>query len=164
MLIIGDRKFVRTNFNNEDEIERVVIANSEYIFGPSSIYFPKTLIKTLDGVGTIPDGYVIDLASRRWYIVEAELSHHSVWSHIAPQVAKQIIAAGNPDSRQRLVDLAADKTKNDPILLERFDAGKLSHIRRQCPRQWSHLRFRRGQLPRSHKRTRRRPRWQSRDA
>jgi hypothetical protein len=89
MLIIDDRKFVQAKFDNEDELERVVIANAEYIFGPSSIYFPKSLIRTVDGTGTIPDGYVIDLDGRRWYIVEAEVSQHSVWNHIAPQVAKQ---------------------------------------------------------------------------
>ena len=50
MLIIDDRKFVLTKFDTEDELERVVVANAEYIFGPSSIYLPK-----------------ISNSHRRWY-------------------------------------------------------------------------------------------------
>ena len=57
MLIIDDRQFVLTKFDSEAELERVVIENAEYIFGPSSIYFPKLLIRTTDGASTIPDSY-----------------------------------------------------------------------------------------------------------
>jgi len=120
MLLIDNRKFVVTAFDNEDEIERVAIENTEYIFGPSSIYFPKRLIRTVDGAGTIPDGYVIDLDGRRWYIVEAELSHHSVWNHIAPQVAKQIIAANNPATKQRLIEFVIDQVRDDVTLQDKF--------------------------------------------
>ncbi len=120
MLIVEGRKFVLKPFDSEEELERVVVENAEYLFGPASIYFPKSLIATRDGTGTIPDGYVLDLARRVWYIVEAEISKHSVWSHIAPQVAKQIIAASNPVSKQSLVDIAADRVRNDPDLQERF--------------------------------------------
>jgi len=120
MLIVEGRKFVYQPFDNEEELERVVVENAEYLFGPGCIYFPKSLISTRDGAGTIPDGYVLDLTRRVWYIVEAEISRHSVWSHIAPQVAKQIIAASNPVSKQKLVDIAAERVRNDPGLQERF--------------------------------------------
>lgn len=120
MLIVEGRKFVHKPFDSEQELERVVVENAEYLFGPASIYFPKSLIATRDGAGTIPDGYVLDLERRVWYIVEAEISRHSVWSHIAPQVAKQIIAASNPVSKQTLVDIAADRVRNDIDLQERF--------------------------------------------
>jgi hypothetical protein len=73
MLVFGDRKFIQEPFSSEEEIEKVVTDNSEYIFGPASIYFPKALIKTIQGVGTIPDGFVIDLAARQWYICQSEL-------------------------------------------------------------------------------------------
>jgi len=120
MLIVEGRKFVHKPFDSEQELERVVVENAEYLFGPASIYFPKSLIATRDGAGTIPDGYVLDLERRVWYIVEAEISRHSVWSHIAPQVAKQIIAASNSVSKQTLVDIAADRVRNDIDLQERF--------------------------------------------
>jgi len=120
MLIVEGRKFVLKPFDSEEELERVVVENAEYLFGPASIYFPKSLISTRDGTGTIPDGYVLDLARRVWYIVEAEISRHSVWSHIAPQVAKQIIAASNPVSKQSIVDIAADRVRSDTDLQDRF--------------------------------------------
>jgi hypothetical protein len=120
VLILDDRKFIEAAFDSEEELERVVIDNSEYLFGPSSLYFPKTLIRTKDGFGTIPDGFVIDLAARRWFVVEAELGKHSVWSHIAPQVAKQIIAAMNAASRQLLIDLIVERVRDDPTAMEKF--------------------------------------------
>jgi hypothetical protein len=119
-LIFGDRKFIEAAFDSEEELEQVVITNSEYLFGPSSLYFPKALIRIKDGFGTIPDGFVIDLAARRWFVVEAELAKHSVWSHIAPQVAKQIIAAMNPASRQLLIDLIVEKVREDQSAMEKF--------------------------------------------
>ena len=128
MLIVEGRKFVHKPFDSEEELERVVFDNAEYLFGSASIYFPKTLISTRDGAGTIPDGYVIDLARRVWYIVEAEISRHSVWSHIAPQVAKQIIAACNPVTKQSLVDIAADRVRLDGELQERFTEEGIHQI------------------------------------
>jgi hypothetical protein len=120
VLIFGERKFIEAAFESEAELERVVIANSEYLFGPASLYFPKALIRTKDGFGTIPDGFVIDLATRRWFVVEAELGKHSVWSHIAPQVAKQLIAAMNPASRQLLIDLIVETVRDDTSAMEKF--------------------------------------------
>jgi hypothetical protein len=120
MLIFGNRQFIHQSFDSEEELEKVVVENAEYLFGPASIYLPKSLITTRDGIATVPDGYVLDLERRLWYIVEAEISRHSVWSHIAPQVAKQMIAATNPLSKQKLIDFAADQVRNDPELQERF--------------------------------------------
>ena len=50
MIILEDRKLIETKFRNEQEIEDLVIANSEHFFGPSSIFIPKAKIKTKDGV------------------------------------------------------------------------------------------------------------------
>ncbi len=102
MLLSGDKKFIQTPFQNEEELECVVAENYEYIFGPYSFYLPKKLIKTADGSGTIPDGFAVDLENRKWFIVEAELLKHSVWRHIAPQVSKQIIASQQTESRKLL--------------------------------------------------------------
>ena len=128
MLLVDNRKFVATAFDNEDEIERVAIQNADFIFGPSSIYIPKKLIRTFDGTGTIPDGYAIDLDGRRWYVVEAELAHHSVWNHIAPQVAKQIIAANNPATKQMLINFVIDQVRDDDALQEKFTEQNIEQI------------------------------------
>ena len=42
MLIFQERKFIKAPFNNEAELEKVIIENYEFLFGPSSIYLPKS--------------------------------------------------------------------------------------------------------------------------
>jgi hypothetical protein len=128
MLIFKDRKYIKTPFTNENELEQVVIDNYEYIFGPTSIYLPKALIKTGDGSGTIPDGFAIDLSSKQWYVVEAELLHHNVWGHIAPQVSKQAIASLQPLSKRIIEDLAVVQYQNDETTKEKFDDQCIKEI------------------------------------
>ena len=128
MIILGEKKFIEAEFENEQEIEDVVIENAEYFFGSSSIFLSKKLLKTLDGFGTIPDGFSIDLASRSWYVVEVELVHHSVWSHIAPQIAKQMIAVATPESRQILEEIVIQMFNESEDVKEKFKEGKIKEI------------------------------------
>lgn len=128
MIILQDKKLIETNFTNEQEIEDLTIANSEHFFGPSSVFIPKAKIKTTDGAGTIPDGFAIDLASRTWFIVEAELGHHSVWTHIAPQVTKQLLAAGRAETRQLLTEILVQMVTNDPQVEEKFAEEGIKQI------------------------------------
>jgi hypothetical protein len=128
MIILDDKKLIETKFINEQEVEDLVIANSEHFFGPSSILVPKKKIKTKDGFGTIPDGFAIDLAARVWYIVEAELSHHNVWTHIAPQVTKQLLAAGRAETRQLLAEILVQMVTEDSNTKEKFDDEGIKEI------------------------------------
>jgi len=128
MIILNGRKYISAAFENEEEIERVVLENAEYIFGPDSIMLPKSLIRSADGAGTIPDGYAIDFSTRRWFIVEAELSSHTVWGHIAPQVSKQIVAAQQPSSRKLLIEIAINKIRDDLSLKERIEELGIQEI------------------------------------
>lgn len=120
MLISLDKKYIKASFDNEAELEKVVIDNYEYLFGPDSFYLPKTKIKTADGIGTIPDGFAIDIRQKRWYIVEAELGHHDVWNHIAKQVSKQIVASLQVLTRRNLEDISVELYNNDDTLKEKF--------------------------------------------
>ncbi len=120
MLISNDKKYIKTSFDNEAELEKVVIDNYEYLFGPDSFYLPKTKIKTSDGFGTIPDGFAIDIRQRRWYIVEAELGHHDVWNHIAKQVSKQIVASLQLVTKRSLEDISVELYNQDENLKEKF--------------------------------------------
>lgn len=128
MIILDDKKLIETKFINEQEVEDLVIANSEHFFGPSSILVPKKKIKTRDGFGTIPDGFAIDLSARVWYVVEAELSHHNVWTHIAPQVTKQLLAAGRAETRQLLAEILVQMVTDDPSTKEKFDDEEIKEI------------------------------------
>lgn len=128
MIILEDRKLIEAKFRNEQEIEDLVLANSEHFFGPSSVLIPKAKIKTHDGFGTIPDGFAVDLASCVWYVVEAELAHHSVWTHIAPQVTKQLLAVSRPETRQLLTELLVQMVTDDPTVKEKFEDEGIKEI------------------------------------
>jgi hypothetical protein len=128
MLIFKDTKFIKSPFDSEAELEQVIVDNYEYLFGPTSFYLPKAKIKTADGVGTIPDGFAIDIGEKKWYLVEAELMHHSVWNHIAPQVTKQLLASQQHVTKRILVDLAVLQYKSDPYTKEKFDDLNIAEI------------------------------------
>lgn len=121
MLIFNETKFIKSPFDSEAELEQVIVDNYEYLFGPTSFYLPKAKIKTADGFGTIPDGFAIDIGLRKWYLVEAELMHHSVWSHIAPQVTKQLLASKQAIAKRIIIDLAVEQYQTDNYTKEKFD-------------------------------------------
>jgi hypothetical protein len=128
MLIFKDTKFIKSPFDNEAELEQVIVDNYEYLFGPTSFYLPKAKIKTADGVGTIPDGFAIDIGLKKWYLVEAELMHHSVWNHIAPQVTKQILASQQSITKRILIDLAVQQYQTDNYTKEKFEDLNIAAI------------------------------------
>ncbi len=82
------------------------------------------MIKTSGGKWTVPDGFAIDLAGKKWFIVKVELLKHSVWSHIAPQLSKQIIASKQPESRKLLALLAIEAIKKHPEKFDELDIDK----------------------------------------
>ena len=61
-------------------------------------------------------------------MVEAELMHHSVWNHIAPQITKQILASQQAITRRTIVDLAVEQYKNDLSTKEKFDELNIAEI------------------------------------
>ena len=128
MLIFRNTKFIKSPFDSEAELEQVIVDNYEYLFGPTSFYLPKAKIKTADGVGTIPDGFAIDIGQRKWYLVEAELMHHSVWNHIAPQITKQLLASKQPITKRTIIDLAVAQYKSDNYTKEKFDDLNIAEI------------------------------------
>lgn len=120
MIRIGDRLFIQTQFDNEKEIEDVVNENAEFLFGPSLVLVPKSKISTGEKVDTIPDGFVIDFSSKQWFIVEAELSAHDVWQHIAKQISKQLTASLQDSTRERLIGLFFNAVNESPLLQEKI--------------------------------------------
>lgn len=128
MLIVGEKRFIVTPFENEEELEQVVLENYDDIFGPDSVLLPKALIKSADGVGTVPDAFAIDLVQRRWYIVEAELLGHGVWRHIAPQVAKQLAAAAQASTRRQLLKTVISLYKSESQIRSLFAESDIPEV------------------------------------
>jgi hypothetical protein len=92
-ILIDNKKFSFLDFDSEDEFEKAVIKNSQYLFGKDSIYID---VKKRFGDKNsyhkgIPDGYLIDFSSKKQpqlYFVENELSSHDVYSHISEQLLR----------------------------------------------------------------------------
>ncbi len=120
MLVSGKNKFIQSPFVSEDELKKMVILNAEYFFGPSSFCLSKEFISTKNGFEAIPDGYVVDLKSRQWFIVNPNIAKHDVWSHIAPQVAKQLIAANRSATKQLLLELIVQQVGEDKNIMKKF--------------------------------------------
>jgi hypothetical protein len=120
MIVAGEKKYFRTPFDNEAEIEKVVKNYAEYLFGSSILVIPKSKITTIGGAGTIPDGFVVDVETEEWFLVEAELSSHGTWQHIAPQISKQLAAVDSPATRDSILKIALDLIKSDKCVATVF--------------------------------------------
>ena len=142
MLVNDQEKLIRTPFDNEAEIEKVVQDFAEDLFGPSIIYLPQTRITTIGGRGSVPDAVVIDVESEEWYIVEAERAAHGTWEHIAPQVSRQLAAVASTETRELLLRLALDQVAGNSSVKQVFRElgieeleihGRLHRILRRPP-------------------------------
>jgi hypothetical protein len=70
----------------ERDFERIVIARAEQLFpGWRCAEFRET-VEGEDGVRKQPDLALVDRHCRQWWVVEVELSHHDLYSHVLPQV------------------------------------------------------------------------------
>ena len=64
MLLIDGVKYELWTPPSEEEFEQVVKEHTQEIFGEESIYFDrKQKLKSLSGIGSIPDGYVLSLVT-----------------------------------------------------------------------------------------------------
>jgi len=142
MIVSGSEKYFRAPFNDEAEIEKVVKDYAQYLFGSSILLVPKAKITTMGGTGTIPDGFVVDVESEEWFMVEAELASHGTWQHIAPQISKQLAAVDSQSTRDSILKITLDLVKCDQAAAEVFADlgisqldihGKLHTILKKAP-------------------------------
>ena len=126
---MGSKIFERSEFESEAELEKVVRSHSNVIFSDDIIYIPQKLITTLQGFSTIPEAIVVDLNAGQWYIVEVELAKHGMWSHIAPQITKQIVAAENPRVRKEIIQVAINEIEKSDTLKQRLRAKGVHEIK-----------------------------------
>jgi len=133
MLLIDGVKYELWTPSSEDEFERVVKEHAQDIFGEESIYLDrKQELKSLSGIGSIPDGYVVVFGdSPHWHIVEVELSSHPLHEHIVSQVGRFISGIENTRTQNNIVDAIYDEiTKDDFSMLRLRKAIGLVDIHR----------------------------------
>ena len=104
--------------NAEKELEQMVKEHAQDIFGENSIYLDKKQrLKSLAGVGSIPDGLVIMFGNvPEWHIVEVELSSHDPYGHIVPQVDRFLNGIDNRDTRNKIIEALYDAIYSDEFL------------------------------------------------
>jgi hypothetical protein len=125
LLIDGVRYFPRA-YNDEAELEQAVKEHAKEIFGGNCLYFGdfKKRVKSTAGVGSIPDGWAVDLGIPvRAYPVEIELSSHDVYGHISPQIDKIHAALNNPATQHQIVSAIYDEITKDSLLNSRAKAN-----------------------------------------
>ena len=115
MLIVDGVEYKTWTPSSEEELEMFVEEHSKKIFGNASLYFPvKTKLKSLGGIGSIPDGYAINLSKpSEWFIIEVELSTHPIFNHIVPQLNKFVQGLTDPSSRKNISEALYNEIKND---------------------------------------------------
>ncbi len=109
--------------DSEAKFEELVNEHTQEIFGPSADYFNlKTKSRSETGIASIPDGYLITFEDQRarWYIVEIELSSHSVYEHVVTQASKFKTSLQNLENRKRLADILYDEIKSNPSRTQRL--------------------------------------------
>jgi len=115
MLLIDGVKYLEWTPKSEEEFEQIVSEHTSEIFGEQSIYLDrKQKLRSLSGIGSIPDGYVITFGdSSHWHIVEVELSSHPLHDHIVSQVGRFIGGIENLRTQNNLVNVIYDEIIND---------------------------------------------------
>jgi hypothetical protein len=118
MLLIDGVKYEEWTPTNEDEFEQVVKEHTRDIFSEQSIYLDrKQKLKSLSGIGSIPDGYVIAFGTLpNWHIVEVELSSHPLHDHIVSQVGRFISGMNNPNLQRGIVNAIDEEIARDDFL------------------------------------------------
>lgn len=101
-------RYAERKFKLEKKFERLIFDNSKTIFGQGSILIDaKKKITTKHLGGTIPDAFLLDLTDPQnpeFYIVEVELSKHSFFNHIFPQITKFFSFFKNQDGQSKLIE------------------------------------------------------------
>lgn len=114
LLIKDCVRYVPYEYENEAELEAMIFEHYREIFGKNTLLFSKKKINSPARIGTIPDAFVIDFGSRRWFVVEVELSRHQVYEHIVTQITKFLNAVKSSKSIHELAKMIHTDIINDP--------------------------------------------------
>lgn len=123
LLLKDGVKYLSYQYKDEAELEQMVIDHYEVIFGKNAVLFKKQKISAHSGIGTIPDGFVLLIDERKWYVVEVELSTHPVYDHIVAQMSRFSTAIQNPNTRSKLIEAFYNEAKDDIQLRYKFEAA-----------------------------------------
>ncbi len=125
MNIFGNgTKYQELQYSLEEDFENDIAFNHKIFFGQKTIYIDaKKKIESKSLGGTIPDGFFFDISDfndPQFYLVEVELSKHSFFNHIFPQITKFFAFFNNHKTQKSLVDKLFSIINTDEKLKKEF--------------------------------------------
>ena len=131
-IYFNGKTFEKKKYKFESDFEKMIFEKKSLFFGDNTILIDaKTKISGGPLGNTIPDGFLFDFSDSsdiKFYIIEVELSNHSFYRHIFPQITKffSFLRTGNP-SQIALVEKIYDMISKDEELLKSF-SEKIENI------------------------------------
>jgi len=120
----NNKQYSELIYSLEADFEKDIMQNSKPFFGFNSIYIDaKKKIGTTALGGAIPDGFLFNFSDKdnpEFYLVEVELSKHSFWDHIFPQITKFLAFFQNQDKINELVGKIYNLIDDDQELKDGF--------------------------------------------
>lgn len=114
-------------YDDEKTFEKTLERIAQHVFGERTMYFNlKRKIRSRTDIVGIPDGYLLDFSdpeSTSFFLVEVELSTHSVFDHIVPQILR-FNQAFDDSSKRKIRDLLVAEIEGTQGLMKDF--SKLS--------------------------------------
>ena len=108
-------------FEKEKDLEKAILEVQQTLFGPSRIYLDiKKKIGAYGRKQNIPDGYLLDLTSKKepkLYVVENELAAHDPIRHVAVQLLE--FSLSYEISPQRVKEIIKNALQNDSESLKK---------------------------------------------
>ncbi len=125
MTIIGNgKRYSQLEFTAEKDFEEDIVASSKMLFGKNTIYInAKKKVDSKSLGGAVPDGFFFDFGDStdpQFYVVEVELSSHSFYNHVFPQITKFFAFFKNTKLQKSLVDKIFSIINTDDTLRNEF--------------------------------------------
>ncbi len=114
--VADEKDYIPYEYNSEQELEDMVKEHHKEIFGQNSIWFDKVKLKSLSGVGSIPDGFVIEPRNKKFYVIEIELEKHPIYEHIVSQLSKFNSGISNYNEIKKLTSVIYEVVKENSII------------------------------------------------
>jgi hypothetical protein len=104
VLYSSRQRYIEKPFKDEQELERLIIENSNMFFGSRAFFLDLKKRVEAKALGiSVPDGLLIDFRdpeNPEFYLVEIELASHDFYKHIFPQITKFFAFFKNPKTGQ----------------------------------------------------------------
>src|SRR5574338_20922 len=116
VVILDEEVYNLYSYKREEELENLAVEHTQELFGRNTHFFNvKRKMVSKSGIGSTPDGYLVDLTNDKFFILEVELSSHDIVRHVMNQLSRFKLAMGNSETRYDLARFlagTANKVKN----------------------------------------------------